>query len=69
MMYYLFLKKENDLQKYKTEFCRVKENIEQGKTPVFNEMRSAKTCLVESFPFNFISGLFVIVGSLEYQSV
>lgn len=68
-MYYLFLKKENDLQKYKSEFCTVKENIEKGKTPVFNEMRSAKTCFVESFPFNLISGLFMIAGSFLISKI
>lgn len=43
-MYYLFLTKEKELSNYKAEFDRVKENIENGKTPVYNELRNAKTC-------------------------
>ena len=50
-MYYLFLAKKEDLNKFKTEFFRVKQNIDAGKTPVFNEMRNAKTNLIEAIPF------------------
>jgi len=41
-MYYLFMTKKSDLDLYKKELDRVSEAIEQGKTPVFNEMRNAK---------------------------
>ena len=63
-MYYLFLKKEKDIEKYKSEFGRVKSSIESGKTPVFNEFASAKTALVECFPLNLIAGIFSIIGAL-----
>ena len=39
-MYYLFMTKKSDLDLYKKELDRVCEAIEQGKTPVFNEMRN-----------------------------
>lgn len=68
-MYYLFISKPDDLQKYRKEFDRVQENIEQGKTPVFNELRSAKTCFVESAPFNLISGFFMIIGTFLIDKI
>lgn len=63
-MYYLFLFKKSDLDTYKKELNRVKESIEQGKTPVFNEMQNAKTNLVEALPLYFIQGLFLIVSAI-----
>ena len=68
-MYYLFITKENELQQYKTKLNKVKENIEKGKTPVFNELRSTKTCFFESLPFNLISGLFMIAGSFLISKI
>lgn len=62
-MYYLFLKRESDLAKYKAEFDRVYESIENGKTPVQNEMRIAKTVLVEAFPYQTLSGVLLVVGT------
>lgn len=50
-MYYLFIHTESELQKYKSEFDRVLKAIEEGKTPVQNELRLANTVLFESFPF------------------
>lgn len=63
-MYYLFMKKESDLNNYKLKFDEVKENIENGKTPVFNEVSCAKTNLIEYFPMNFIAGIFSILSAL-----
>lgn len=63
-MYYLFLHKEKDMIKYKTEFERVKQSIEVGKTPVQNELRVAHTVLFESFPYQTLSGVFLIMGTL-----
>lgn len=68
-MYYLFLKKSKDLDKYKKEFDRVKKSIDEGKTPVFNEIRSMKTNFIESIPFNVISGFFVVMGSILIDKV
>ena len=63
-MYYLFLRKSKDLDEYRKEFDRVKSSIESGKTPVFNEVASAKTSLIECFPLNLIAGIFSIIGAL-----
>lgn len=68
-MYYLFISKKKDIEKYMLEFNRVKENREKGKTPVFNELRSAKTCFIESFPFNLISGALMICGTLLLEKI
>lgn len=68
-MYYLFLKKSKDLVEYKEEFDRVKKSIDEGKTPVFNEIRSMKTNFVESIPFNVISGFFIVMGSILIDKV
>jgi hypothetical protein len=57
-MYYLFLRKKSKLEEYKLEFERVKTAIEEGKTPVQNELRWAKTLLYESFPYQSIAGVF-----------
>lgn len=68
-MYYLFLTKSKDLAEYKKEFDRVKKSIEEGKTPVFNEIRSMKTNFIESIPFNVISGFFVVIGSILIDKI
>lgn len=61
-MYYLFIRKKEKLTAYKEQLETVKQNIEIGKTPVFNEMRCAKTNLIESVPYNIINGIFTIVA-------
>lgn len=68
-MYYLFISKEKDIQKYREEFDRCAANRELGKTPVYNEMRGAKTNLAESLPYNFICGLFLILGTLLISKI
>jgi hypothetical protein len=68
-MYYLFLKKSKDLAEYKKEFDRVRKSIDEGKTPVFNEIRSMKTNFIESIPFNAISGFFIVMGSILVDKV
>ena len=62
--YYLFYTKQSDLDYYKKEFDRVSQNMDQGKTPVYNELRSAKTMLAESFPYNLLFGVFSILAAL-----
>lgn len=68
-MYYLFIRSEKNLEKYKKDFDRVKANMELGKTPVYNEMRSAKTNLVECFPYQFISGVMIICGTFLISKI
>jgi hypothetical protein len=62
-MYYLFIKKEKDLLKYKENFDRVLENLEAGKTPVYNEIRNANTVLFEAIPYQALTGVFLIIGT------
>ena len=61
-MYYLFIREKEKLRMYKEQLETVKQNIETGKTPVFNEMRCAKTNLIESAPYNIINGTFTIIA-------
>ena len=63
-MYYLFIRHKTELEEYKKEFSRVLGAIEKGKTPVYNEIRNAKTVLFESFPYQALSGVFLILGTL-----
>ena len=63
-MFYLFIHSEKDLAKYKQELDRVIKNIELGKTPVCNEVRMAKTMLAEAIPYQTITGIFLVVGTL-----
>lgn len=60
----MFLRKSKDLDEYRKEFNRVKESIEKGKTPVQNEMRMAKTIMFEAFPYQTLSGVFLVLGTL-----
>lgn len=60
----MFLFKRSDLEAYRSEFDRVFSAIEEGKTPVVNELRNANTVLFESFPYQTLSGVFLIAGTL-----
>lgn len=62
-MYYLFTTKRKR-EAFKKEYERVYNSIEKGTTPVFSELRNARTCLLELFPFSLINGAFLIVGTL-----
>lgn len=68
-MYYLFLRNKKKLEDYKTKLLQVHNNIEAGKTPVFNEVACAKTNLIECFPMNLIAGVFSIVGALLLSKI
>ena len=68
-MYYLFIHKKSDLQKYKREFDRVLKAIEEGKTPVQNELRLANTMLFESFPYQTLSGIFLVIGTIVLNKI
>lgn len=63
-MYYLFITKKQDLEKYRSDFERTKINMNAGKTPVFCELRGAKTQLMETVPYNVLSGALLILGTL-----
>lgn len=68
-MYYLFIHKQEDLIEYKKHFDRVSASIEKGITPVFSEMRCAKTQLFESFPYNLLCGLFLVIGTVLLNKI
>lgn len=68
-MYYLFIHTKSELQKYKAEFDRVLKAIEEGKTPVQNEIRLANTILFESFPYQTLSGIFLVVGTIILNKI
>lgn len=63
-MYYLFISKKKDIDAYKAEFDRVKECMESGKTPVQNEVRFAKTCMMETLPYNILKGTLLVIGAI-----
>jgi hypothetical protein len=62
--YYLFLYQKEDLAEYKRKFDEVYKSIEEGKTPVFNEMRAAKTSLIETFPYQSLNAILIVVCSI-----
>ena len=68
-MYYLFIHTKSELQKYKAEFDQVLKAIEDGKTPVQNEIRLANTILFESFPYQTLSGIFLVVGTFVLDRI
>lgn len=63
-MYYLFITKKEELEEYRRTFERVLQRIEDGTTPVYNEIRSAKTGLIEAFPANLVNGILLVLGTL-----
>lgn len=50
--------------KYKSELDRVLYSMDAGKTPVFSELRSAKTSLYETLPRDSLSGIFLIASAI-----
>lgn len=68
-MYYLFIRSKKDIEKYMLDFNRVKKNREKGKTPMFSELRSAKSSLVDSIPFNTIQGCLMIAGTFLIEKI
>ena len=68
-MYYLFITKPADLVRYKREFLTVAENRAKGVTPVFNQLRVAKTSLAECIPFNLINAFFLTLASVAVNTL
>lgn len=63
-MYYLFIKKNKNLQQFKEQLEKVQQNMKEGRTPVYNEVRAARNDLIEAIPFNVVKGFFMIVAAL-----
>jgi hypothetical protein len=55
-------------QKFIDEFDRVKSAIEDGKTPVYSELRSVKTCLLELVPSLLIQSVLLVISTLIVSS-
>jgi hypothetical protein len=47
-----------------TEFNRVKQSIESGKTPVYSELRSVKTNLLELLPSLLIQSVLLVISTV-----
>lgn len=67
-MYYLFLPKSRQ-DDFILEFEKTKTSINEGKTPVYSELRCARTNLLEVIPYYLIQGVFLIVGTLALSKV
>lgn len=63
-MYYLFMRKRKDIEEYRKKFDETKANIANGRTPVYSEVRCAKSNLIESVPYNAIHAVFLIATTL-----
>ena len=68
-VYYLFIHKPDDIAKYQANFERVKKSIQEGRTPVYSEVRSARTNLFESIPYNAMQGIFMILAALAVSKI
>lgn len=68
-MYYLFITKQDDLKKYRKELDRVLSSMEAGKTPVFSELRSARTTMYETLPRDTLSGIFLIASAVIVSAI
>lgn len=68
-MYYLFMTKQSELDTYKAKFLEVKQNIAEGKTPVYSELRAAKSNMVESLPYNSIQAVLMVIVTVAMAKV
>ncbi len=66
MRWYTQMNKKID---FIAEFNRVKESIENGTTPVFSELRNAKTTLFELVPYLTIQSLLLVLSTLIIQKL
>ena len=53
-----------DKAKYLEQFYKVKANRRKGISPVYNEMRVAKTQIIECLPYTCIQGTMLILATL-----
>lgn len=61
-MYYFFIPKKKR-EKFLEEYNRVRKAMADGKTPVYSEMRSQRTTLLELIPYTSINGVFLIFST------
>lgn len=67
-MYYFFIPRKK-LWKFRALFDLTKLSMEKGKTPVFSEVRSARTNLLEVIPHYLLQGFFVVIGALILSKI
>lgn len=67
-MYYLLIWRKKDLESYRIDFEARKKSIDVGRTPVNNEIRTAKTYLAETIPFNVLNGMILVAGTYFVNS-
>lgn len=67
-MYYLFISKKKS-DNFIKEFNRTKESINEGKTPVYSELRCARSSLLEVIPYYSIQGVVLIIGTLLLSKI
>lgn len=67
-MYYLFLPKKRH-NSFIEEFEKTKKSINEGKTPVFSELRCARNNLLEVIPYYSIQGVVLIIGTLLMSKI
>ena len=53
-----------DKSKFIEEFDRVKTAIEDGQTPVYSELRSVKTNLLELIPSLIIQSILLVISTI-----
>jgi hypothetical protein len=56
--------KKGFAMEFLTEFNRVRQAIDEGKTPVYSELRSVKTNLLELLPSLIIQSALLVVSTL-----
>lgn len=61
-MHFLQINKNNK-DVYIRLFNETKDAMENGKTPVFDEMRSARSDLIECIPYQSIHALFIVLAA------
>lgn len=59
----------NKKDRFLTEFNRVKQSIEKGTTPVFSEVRNAKTTLFELAPYLCIQSILLVLSTIVIQKI
>lgn len=67
-MYYLFLTK-GKYKEFVQKFEATKTAINKGRTPVYSELRCARTNLIEVLPHYVIQSFFLIAGTLILQEI
>lgn len=55
---------EKKHEQFTTEFNRIKASIEKGKTPVYSELRSTKTSLIELVPSLAIQSILLVISTI-----